>query len=71
MESVNYSFKSKSLICSGESPEEGPEAAAQAAGAGGRVKHDKVPVPLFFLNMINENCETDSTLEKPKESETN
>ncbi len=37
-----------------ECPEAGPEAAAQAAGAGGRAKHERVFVPLLFFNMITE-----------------
>jgi hypothetical protein len=55
----------------GECPEAGPEAAAQAAGAGGRAKHERVFVPLLFFNMKNGNCDTDSVLEKPTESEAN
>jgi hypothetical protein len=35
------------------------------------VKHEKVTVPLFFSQHDKRNGETDITLEKPKESETN
>jgi hypothetical protein len=55
----------------GECLEAGPEAAAQAAGAGGRAKRERVFVPLLFFNMINGNCDTGSILEKPTESEAN
>ncbi len=44
----------------GEWPEAGPEAAALAAGAGGKTKHERVCTNVFFISkMINGYCDSD------------